>query len=168
MLLVVLVAVYILASRSMTRLDARIQEVFDGPKWSIPARVYARPLELYAGQTIDRLHVAGELHRLGYQLTETKASKPGQFSEYQSGLLVHTRGFKFADGFEPAQPLLMQWQNNRSSAEYLRATQKIDCWSDWNNYQKAWLRHYWRLKIQNFSSTTDCLSAGYCVQSGSI
>jgi len=113
MLLVVLVAVYILASRSMTRLDARIQEVFDGPKWSIPARVYARPLELYAGQTIDRLHVAGELHRLGYQLTETKASKPGQFSEYQSGLLVHTRGFKFADGFEPAQPLLMQWQNNQ-------------------------------------------------------
>ena len=80
-LLVIFVVVYVLAARSMARLDARIQEVFDGPKWSIPARVYARPLELYAGQTIDRLSVASELQRLGYQLTETQASKPGQYTE---------------------------------------------------------------------------------------
>jgi len=95
-LLVILAVVYVLASRSMERLDARIQEVFEGPKWSIPARVYARPLELYVGQTIDQ-----------------QASKPGQYSEHPSSLLVHTRGFKFADGFEAPQPLLLQWQSNQ-------------------------------------------------------
>jgi len=112
-LLVILAVVYVLASRSMERLDARIQEVFEGPKWSIPARVYARPLELYVGQTIDQPGVTAELIRLGYQLSSTQASKPGQYSEHPSSLLVHTRGFKFADGFEAPQPLLLQWQSNQ-------------------------------------------------------
>ncbi|RPH41739.1 MAG: hypothetical protein EHM86_03595, partial [Desulfobulbaceae bacterium] len=31
------------------RLDGVIREKFDGKRWSLPAVVYARPLELYAG-----------------------------------------------------------------------------------------------------------------------
>ena len=38
-------------------LDIQVREKFNGKKWAIPARVYARPLELYEGQlfTSDEL-----------------------------------------------------------------------------------------------------------------
>ncbi len=97
----------------MAKLDARIQEVFDGPKWSIPARVYARPLELYAGLNVDRYTVSAELKRLGYQLTANPSSRAGQFQFSPTGLKVNTRGFNFADSFEPATPLVIEWNNNQ-------------------------------------------------------
>ena len=41
--LVILLAGYI------TWLDYQVRHQFTGKRWSLPARVYARPLELYAG-----------------------------------------------------------------------------------------------------------------------
>ena len=44
-------------------LDFEVRSQFDGKKWSVPARVYARPLELYIGkplsheQMVDRTSV---------------------------------------------------------------------------------------------------------------
>ncbi len=114
-LLAALLVLFLLASRSMQRLDMRIQEVFDGPKWSIPARVYARPLELYAGLQVQADTVTKELQRLGYQLRPA-TGRPGQFALQPGGLKVHTRGFKFADGFEPATELSLKWSGNQLSA----------------------------------------------------
>ena len=34
-------------------LDATIRSSFEGKKWQLPARVYARPLELYAGLPVS-------------------------------------------------------------------------------------------------------------------
>ncbi len=33
-------------------LDYQVRHQFTGKRWSLPARVYARPLELYAGQQL--------------------------------------------------------------------------------------------------------------------
>lgn len=112
LLLLALLLTY-LASRSMAKLDARIQEVFDGPKWSIPARVYARPLELYEGLSIDQVTVASELQRLGY--SNGASTRPGQFVSTGSTLTLHTRGFKFADGFEASRELSVSFNDNRIS-----------------------------------------------------
>ncbi len=118
LVLLAITAIYF-ASRSMATLDARIQEVFDGPKWSIPARVYARPLELYEGLTIDQRTVTEELTSLGYSNTNNQVTRPGQFSTQQTNagqsLLLHTRGFKFADGFEPAVPLSISFSAGKLS-----------------------------------------------------
>jgi len=105
--------VSISASRALTRLDSRIQQVFDGPKWSIPARVYARPLELYQGLTVTRQTLIDELNALGYQ--EQNLNGPGQFKRSSNGLSIQTRGFLFADGLEPPATLQLQWQSNSIS-----------------------------------------------------
>ena len=34
-------------------LDFEVRSQFDGKKWSVPARVYARPLELYVGKPLS-------------------------------------------------------------------------------------------------------------------
>lgn len=112
-LLALAVIITILASRSMARLDARIQEVFDGPKWSIPARVYARPLEIYQGLDVPPATVADELSRLGYTRTTSAPTRPGQYSSTANQIKLHTRGFNFADGFEPSTPLSIDWNGNR-------------------------------------------------------
>ena len=113
LLIALLLLVAILASRSMAKLDARIQQVFDGPKWSIPARVFARPLELYVGLAIDQASVVDELQRLSYK----NATEPqqGQYNRQGSVLNLHTRGFKFADGFEAPKPLSIRFDGNRIS-----------------------------------------------------
>ena len=107
---VLVLVVSILASRALTSLDDRIQQVFDGPKWSIPARVYARPLELYQGLQIPQQAVIDELTELGYR--QRALTGPGQFSTTDNRLNVQTRGFAFADGNEPATTLLMRWRGN--------------------------------------------------------
>lgn len=107
---VLVLVVSILASRALTSLDDRIQQVFDGPKWSIPARVYARPLELYQGLQIPQQAVIDELTELGYR--ERALAGPGQFNTTDSRLNLQTRGFVFADGDEPANTLLMRWRGN--------------------------------------------------------
>ncbi|OED38610.1 penicillin-binding protein 1B [Chromatiales bacterium (ex Bugula neritina AB1)] len=102
-----------LASRTLERLDTRIQTVFDGPKWSIPARVYARPLELYQGQEISLSATIDELNNLGYQ--RKNIDGPGQYNPGGNRLSVQTRGFRFADGPEPASNLVIRWSGNTIS-----------------------------------------------------
>ncbi len=120
LLLLLAVVASMLAARSMATLDARIKEVFDGPKWSIPARVYARPLELYQGLQVDAVTVTEELARLGYKPAASQSNRAGEFTLSTAGeqqtLKFHTRGFKFADGFEPARQLSLSFQSDRVSA----------------------------------------------------
>lgn len=109
-LIIALVVISVLASRALTRLDSRIQQVFDGPKWSIPARVYARPLELYQGLQLSQQAVVDELTSLGYR--EKALSGPGQYKPASHRLNIQTRGFEFADGAEAPGTLLLRWQGS--------------------------------------------------------
>ncbi|NCF32099.1 MAG: hypothetical protein GWP50_00845, partial [Proteobacteria bacterium] len=48
-------------------LDRTISKTFEGRLWSVPAQVYAQPLELFAGLTLSKGHLQIELDRLGYR-----------------------------------------------------------------------------------------------------
>jgi penicillin-binding protein 1B len=48
-------------------LDAVVQEKFSGKRWTIPAKVYARPLELFVGQKLSKDDFLTELDALGYR-----------------------------------------------------------------------------------------------------
>ncbi|MEM7256890.1 MAG: penicillin-binding protein 1B [Pseudomonadota bacterium] len=109
-LLVVVTALVVVAMQNLNRLDQRIQTVFDGPKWSIPARVYSRPLELYQGLRISRFDVIEELNQLGYRRGDVNA--PGQYTTSSQRLSLHTRGFVFADGREEAVNANIIWFGN--------------------------------------------------------
>ena len=86
---------------AMVYLDARVQTAFSGRKWALPATVYARPLELFAGARITAEGLEQELKALGYRTQHW----PGAGSYQRSGgnWTIHTRGFAFVDGEEPAR-----------------------------------------------------------------
>lgn len=94
----VLFAVY------LTYLDVTILSKFEGNKWSLPARVYARSLELYVGAPYSRNQVIEELKLLGYR-AQRKLDKPGTYNTSKTAIAVHKRAFKFWDGTEPARNL---------------------------------------------------------------
>ena len=83
-------------------LDAMVKAKFSGAKWALPAHVYGRPLELYAGQPLARATLLRELDQLGYRQA-AQATRPGQFRITGNALDIHVRGFRFPDGEQPAQ-----------------------------------------------------------------
>jgi penicillin-binding protein 1B len=82
------------------QLDREIQARFEGKRWALPARVFARPLELYVGRALTPELLRLELEALGYQEGD---SRPGQFSFQGNEVALHTRPFVFSDGPEPAR-----------------------------------------------------------------
>ena len=44
-----LLSVLIISAFGLLFLDIHIRAQFEGKRWALPAKVYARPLELYAG-----------------------------------------------------------------------------------------------------------------------
>ena len=80
-------------------LDAQIRHRFEGHRWSLPAKVYARPLELYKGQQLAVGQLDYELTQLGYRFVQS-ATDTGQVQKTNQGMIIHSRGFRFTDGAE--------------------------------------------------------------------
>ncbi|MBK6738505.1 MAG: hypothetical protein IPG64_11640 [Haliea sp.] len=54
-------------------LDARITGTFNDKMWGLAAKVYARPLELFAGAEVSPADLSYELDLLGYRSGERTA-----------------------------------------------------------------------------------------------
>jgi penicillin-binding protein 1B len=98
-LLLLVVAVVIVAV-----LDHRVTKQFEGRRWTLPARVYAQPLELYVGQPLSAARFAQELERLGY-LAQSSATRPGMYRRRGDRIELYVREFRFSDAVQPAQQL---------------------------------------------------------------
>lgn len=82
-------------------IDFRVREDFEALQWALPARIYARPIELYAGAHISRDALVEHLQLLGYRQSR-QATGPGEYVLTDSSVSVRTRGFRFWDGTEPS------------------------------------------------------------------
>src|SRR5690606_6091493 len=93
-----------------------VREKFDGKKWTLPARVYARPLEHYESLALTPALFDRELDVLGYR-TVSQVREPGQLDQrVQGGVItneLHTRGFEFWDGRDSAQRFSVSLAGNR-------------------------------------------------------
>ena len=69
---------------------------FRGRLWSVPARVYAEPLELYAGAAVSADELEQELKRLHYQPGDP-ATGPGLYRRRGGEFDVHARRVRFVD-----------------------------------------------------------------------
>lgn len=100
-LLLIVVAGYVVF------LDYTIRSQFEGRRWELPARVYARPLELYPGMALRTGDLNHELKMLRYRPVRT-ATEPGSYS--RAGELYHivTRAFTFWDGKEPSHDIRLR------------------------------------------------------------
>lgn len=99
----------------MIYLDAVVQEKFSGKRWTVPAKVYARPLELFAGQRLGRDDFLTELDALGYRRV-ARVQGPGEVAVAGNRVELHSRGFQFYDGSEPAQRLQVNFTASQVSA----------------------------------------------------
>ncbi|CAI8983759.1 penicillin-binding protein 1B [Pseudomonas sp. GW456-12-1-14-TSB6] len=92
-------------------LDAVVQEKFSGKRWTIPAKVYARPLELFVGQKLSKDDFLTELDALGYR-REAVSNGPGAAAVNGNTVDLNTRGFQFYEGLEKPQPVRVRFSGD--------------------------------------------------------
>ncbi len=92
-------------------LDAVVQEKFSGKRWTVPAKVYARPLELFVGQKLAKDDFLKELDALGYR-RESALSGPGGVSVAGNNIELHSRGFQFYESTEPSQRVRVRFSGD--------------------------------------------------------
>ncbi|MFM7274793.1 MAG: transglycosylase domain-containing protein, partial [Gammaproteobacteria bacterium] len=108
MLLRVALAATVVAALGLVYLDALIQREFSGKKWALPALVYGRAMELYAGAPVDRAALLEELAALGYR-PGPSPPRTGSYAAEGAWLRIGTRGFRSWDGEEPARELAVRF-----------------------------------------------------------
>lgn len=112
LLLKLVLAGSVLFALLVVYLDARITATFTDKMWELPAKVYARPMELFAGARFGLSDVSYELELLGYRKV-TNPGQPGQFSSYRNRLEVYTRGFEFPGEREVSRRVLLEFSGER-------------------------------------------------------
>ena len=82
-------------------IDYQVRRDFQGLQWALPARIYARPAELYTGAHLSANDLTNYLQQLGYRQVDT-VSGPGEYQVQGQQMQLQTRGFQFWDGVEPS------------------------------------------------------------------
>jgi len=93
-------------------LDQRITQRFEGRIWQLPAHVYARPLELFAGKAISEEQVLFELDYLNYQKIQQLPQRAAQYRHWDNIFEIKTRGFIFWDGEEKSHIVRVTIEDN--------------------------------------------------------
>ena len=88
-------------------LGKTVRVKFEGQRWAEPARVFARPLELYVGAPVTAEKLQAELEFLGYRKVRAVAA-PAQWSRDGSRFALHTRAFRFWDGEAGSQAVVLE------------------------------------------------------------
>lgn len=81
-------------------LNHQVTTEFEGRKWDIPSRVYARALDIYPGLALSRNDLELELKAAGYSKAQP-ASRPGLYWISGNSVEIYRRSFQFPDGAEP-------------------------------------------------------------------
>lgn len=92
--------------------DATVRHHFEGKKWSLPARVYAAPTELFAGAPTDADHCEALLQELKFR-QDAELSSQGTYWRQDGSFRVKTREFQFSDKTEPARDVQLQFEQGQ-------------------------------------------------------
>ena len=85
-------------------LGVTVTRTFEGRRWTLPAQVYAAPLELYAGLALTPADLVHELERLHYRRV-TQLERPGTYRVDGERIDVALRPARFADETRDARLL---------------------------------------------------------------
>ena len=89
-------------------LDRMVTGQFRSLRWTLPARVYAAPMQLYVGLDLNEAQLEHELHRLAYRQVASPGG-PGTFVASTDQVSVMLRPAQFADRDRPAMPLRIRF-----------------------------------------------------------
>ena len=95
-------------------LDGTITRTFEGRRWTVPAQVFAQPLEVYEGMDLSQEAFLIELDRLGYS-THGSGEYPGTYHIGPRSVVVTLRPFRFPDGHRAAQTVSVRFRGDRLS-----------------------------------------------------
>lgn len=85
-------------------LDQSIRQQFEGKRWAIPARVYASPVDLYAGYKLSMAQFEQLLLMLHYRYDE-RLSVEASYRKSGAQISVKTRDFVFPDAHQTSNTL---------------------------------------------------------------
>ena len=105
----------ILLSAYVVWLDFRIRDEFEGMRWAVPARVFARPLELTPGAPLTADAIEAELKLAGYRRVRS-AFRPASFERDGGRVRLVTREFRFPDGTTPSRRVTVSVSGGRIAA----------------------------------------------------
>ena len=111
---ILVIGAFIAFSIYLIRLDNIIREKFEGQRWDIPAKVFARPLEVYANAPVNQADFVEELKMLGYK-NQQNYDKSGSYVTENNRLFVHTRGFDYGENIDPEQVIEVAFNDNKIS-----------------------------------------------------
>ncbi|MEX0951493.1 MAG: penicillin-binding protein 1B [Gammaproteobacteria bacterium] len=95
-------------------LDRDIRQTFVGKRWALPAQVYARPLDLYTGQSISMTAVQNELEASGFREVR-ELHQSGEYVKSADMIQIYTRRFRFWDMDEPARQIRLRFNATQLS-----------------------------------------------------
>jgi len=93
-------------------LDQVVQTKFEGKRWSVPSRVYARALELYPQKQLTADKLLAELKLIGYQ-SSAGGMAPGTYLRTGKQFVVTSRAFRHWDSVEPGRSLLLKFNDKQ-------------------------------------------------------
>ena len=101
-------------------LDIRVRNEFEGRRFALPARIYARPLEVHRGLRISQADLEDELRSLGYREAPPEG-ETGWFRKSEGSLEIALRAFVFWDGRQPAKRVTVSFDQGKVAACATRA-----------------------------------------------
>jgi penicillin-binding protein 1B len=112
-----LVGVVVLAVL-MAYLDAKVRDKFEGKRWALPAKVFARPMELYSGLALNPKYLVQELEQIGYRRVPS-VQTPGQYMIDGNEMDIYRRYVRLYDGEEHAARIHLRFDNNTISGLWI-------------------------------------------------
>jgi penicillin-binding protein 1B len=108
---IVLLIGLVLMAAYVAYLDVTVRARFEGKRFALPARVYARPLELYPGLKLSTGELLSELSLLGYRET-ARPSAPGSYHWQGQVVDLVSRPFALGEGRQDAMALRVIFDGN--------------------------------------------------------
>ncbi|HXS26550.1 MAG TPA: penicillin-binding protein 1B [Steroidobacteraceae bacterium] len=108
--LLIVAACAAVATAYVLRLDHMVVHQFEGRRWTLPAQVYAAPVELYDGLPLSQSELEQELQRLSYRrvaspIPRDAAVRTGTYRKIGGRIDVGLRATRFADEARAAEEL---------------------------------------------------------------
>ncbi len=97
------------------RFNLLVMEQFQGRPWELPARIYARPLEIYKGLALSPDILEKELRLMGYRKLDTARtlSNPGSYSRRGGVFDLFCRSFDFGNEKLPGRRIRLTIKEGR-------------------------------------------------------
>ncbi len=96
---------------------------FEDRSWAIPARVYARPLELFVGANLKKEDLLMELELINYKKVD-QLNQPGTYRENGDTIDIYAREFSYGDSTDPSQKIQITLEKGKIKS--LKSAQNND------------------------------------------